>query len=114
MAIPRNDLTLRALAIASLLAMAGCTTPEIRGQAPFAYGVASGDMTSESAVLWTRAAGPGNVTAELSLTPSFDLARVLPPGAASPSGDFPGKVETPRPPSGPDNFLRFWRGGDGK
>lgn len=62
-------------------------TPAIT--APFAYGVASGDMTSESAVLWTRT--PGLITAtvipELSLTPSFDHAQALPEATTSDAGD---------------------------
>src|SRR5258705_9544051 len=71
-------------------------------------------MTSDSAVLWTRAAGPGNVTAELSLTPSFDPARVLPAGAASPAGDFTVKVVAPGLQAGTKNFYPFRAGGGGR
>ena len=31
---------------------------------PFAYGVAAGDLTSDSVVLWTRTPGASSVTAE--------------------------------------------------
>src|SRR5436309_2053671 len=33
--------------------------------APFAYGVAAGDMTADRTILWTRLSGPGSATAEL-------------------------------------------------
>jgi hypothetical protein len=33
---------------------------------PFAYGVASGDMTADSAILWTRTPDAADVTAEIS------------------------------------------------
>ena len=45
-------------------------TPALTG--PFAYGVASGDMTSDSAVLWTRTPAAATVMPELSLTPAFE------------------------------------------
>ncbi|HEU0304719.1 MAG TPA: alkaline phosphatase D family protein [Gaiellaceae bacterium] len=51
-----------ALAIAAALLLAGSATP---ATAPFAYGVAAGEVTATSALLWTRAPRTGNVTVEL-------------------------------------------------
>lgn len=43
--------------------------------ATFEHGVASGDVTHESAVLWTRAAGADRVIAELSTSAGFESAK---------------------------------------
>ena len=112
MPIRPSDVVIRALAIASVLAMVGCTSPGVRPDAPFAHGVASGDMTSDSAVLWTRAAGPASVTAELSLTPSFEQPRVLPAMVASPAADFTVKMAASGLRAGTKYFYRFKAGGD--
>ena len=112
MPIRPNEVAIRALAIASTLAMAGCTSPAVRPDAPFAHGVASGDMTSDSTVLWTRTAGAASVTAELSLTPSFNEPRVLPAGNASPAGDFTVKTVASGLQAGTRYFYRFKAGGD--
>ena len=45
-----------------MLALAGSATP---ATSPFAYGVAAGEITSTSALLWTRAPKPGRLTVEL-------------------------------------------------
>jgi phosphodiesterase/alkaline phosphatase D-like protein len=80
--------------------------------APFAYGVASGDMTSDSAVLWTRTPGPASVTPELSLTPSFDHPRTLPAVSASGASDFTVKVLATELQAGTKYFFRFRAGSD--
>jgi alkaline phosphatase D len=49
-------------AVAAVLALAGSATP---AAPPFAYGVAAGEVTSTSALLWTRAPGAGKVSLEL-------------------------------------------------
>jgi phosphodiesterase/alkaline phosphatase D-like protein len=51
-----------ALGIAALLALSGSATP---ATSPFAYGVAAGEVTSTSALLWTRAPRAGKVSLEL-------------------------------------------------
>jgi phosphodiesterase/alkaline phosphatase D-like protein len=56
--------------------------------APFAYGVASGDVTADSAVLWTRAAGPSDVTFDLATNPGFAGAKALPPVHTDAARDF--------------------------
>jgi alkaline phosphatase D len=49
-------------AAAAVLAVAGSATP---ATSPFAYGVAAGEVTSTSALLWTRAPEAGKVSLEL-------------------------------------------------
>jgi len=80
--------------------------------ASFAYGVASGDMTSESAVLWTRTPGPATVIPELSLTPSFDRAQALPAATTSEASDFTVKVLATGLQPGTRYFYRFRSGSD--
>ena len=49
------------------------STPAPQNEAPtFALGVASGDVTPDSAVLWTRADGAETVTAEIATSDDFD------------------------------------------
>ena len=45
---------------------------------PFAYGVAAGDLTSDSVVLWTRTPGAASVRAELAASETFENLTALP------------------------------------
>src|SRR5215471_350626 len=80
--------------------------------APFAYGVASGDMTSDSAVLWTHTPGPATVMPELSLTPAFDRPQTLPAATASEASDYTVKVLATGLQPGTQYFFRFKSGSD--
>jgi phosphodiesterase/alkaline phosphatase D-like protein len=80
--------------------------------AAFAYGVASGDMTSESAVLWTHTPGPATVIPELSLTPSFDHAQALPAATTSEASDFTVKALATGLQPGTRYFYRFRSGSE--
>ena len=80
--------------------------------APFAYGVASGDMTGDSAVLWTRTASRATVIPELSFTPSFDRAQALPPVTSTEDSDFTVKVLATGLRPGTRYFYRFTSGRD--
>jgi phosphodiesterase/alkaline phosphatase D-like protein len=80
--------------------------------APFAYGVASGDMTHESAVLWTRTPGIATVIPELSLTPTFDHPKTLPAVQTSEASDFTVKVIAIGLQPGTTYFFRFTSGRD--
>ena len=51
----------------------------------FAYGVAAGDLTSDSVVLWTRTPGAASVSAELAASETFENLMALP---AMPTTDF--------------------------
>lgn len=83
-------------------------TPALTG--PFAYGVASGDMTGDSAVLWTRTPGPATVIPELSLTQGFEQARTLSPATSTENSDFTVKVLASGLQPGTKYYYRF-RGG---
>jgi alkaline phosphatase D len=78
---------------------------------PFAYGVASGDMTSTSAILWTRTPDVADLAAELSTTSTFDQISVLPSVRTSPNTDFTVKVTASGLTPGTLYYYRF-RSGD--
>jgi alkaline phosphatase D len=59
------------LAMTAVLALAGSATP---AQSPFTYGVAAGEVTSTSALLWTRAPRAGKVGLELAASPARSVA----------------------------------------
>src|SRR5437899_8100976 len=59
---------------------------------PFAYGVAAGDLTSDSVVLWTRTPGAASVTAELAASDTFENLTVLPAVPVTAATDFTVKV----------------------
>jgi len=80
--------------------------------APFAYGVASGDMSHESAILWTRTPGLTTVVPELSLTPTFDNPQTLPAVTTSEASDFTVKVLATGLEPGTKYFFRFKAGRD--
>ena len=80
-------------------------TPALSG--PFAYGVASGDMTGESVVLWTRTPGPATVIPELSVTPGFEQTRALSPAMSTENTDFTVKVVASGLQPGTKYYYRF-------
>ena len=77
-----------AVVLAAAHFAAACTSTPPR----FPHGVASGDMTNESAVLWTRASRTSTLVPELSTTPGFEWPRTLAPVTAAASGDFTAKT----------------------
>jgi alkaline phosphatase D len=79
---------------------------------PFAYGVASGDMTATSAILWTRTPGAADVVAELSSTPAFDSPTALPAVQSSQASDFAVKVTARGLNPGAQYYYRFKSGGN--
>ena len=79
---------------------------------PFAYGVAAGDMTQESAVLWTRMSGAANAVAELSATPGFERVRALPAATAAAADDFTVKIVAEKLDPGLRYYYRFRSGSD--
>ena len=80
--------------------------------APFAYGVASGDQTSDSAVLWTRTASAGSVTPELSLSATFDSPMALSAVQSSDASDFTVKAIASGLQPGTTYYFRFKSGSD--
>jgi alkaline phosphatase D len=51
------------------------------------HGVQTGDVTSTSALVWTRADGPARMLVEVSLDPSFQHVRRLPGPMLTPDTD---------------------------
>ena len=77
----------------------------------FAHGVASGDMTADSAVIWTRLPAAAMVTPELSERAGFEQATALTPVAADASHDFTVKATARNLKPGTVYHYRF-RAGD--
>ncbi|MFG1953741.1 alkaline phosphatase D family protein [Micromonospora sp. NPDC048830] len=70
------------------------------GRPVLTHGVQSGDVTAESALVWTRADRPGRLWVEVSRRPDLRGARVLRGPVLDPSGDFTGRVRLSGLPSG--------------
>src|SRR6266849_921629 len=77
---------------------------------PFAYGVAAGDLTSDSVVLWTRTPGAASVTAELAVSETFEDLTVLPAVPATAATDFTVKVVATGLKPGTQYYYRFKAG----
>jgi alkaline phosphatase D len=69
-------------------------------------GVQSGDVSTDSGVVWSRADRPSQMLVEVSTTESFANLRALPPIAALPESDFTAKMLLENLPSGQDIFYR--------
>jgi alkaline phosphatase D len=80
--------------------------------APFAYGVASGDQTNDSVVLWTRTATVTSVIPELSLSAAFDSPMALPMVQSSEASDLTVKVVASGLKPGTKYYFRFKAGSD--
>ena len=52
------------------------------------HGVQSGDVSTDSGMIWARADRPSQLMVEVSTTESFKTTRVLPPVTAYPEADF--------------------------
>ena len=79
---------------------------------PFAYGVASGDMTAATAILWTRTTDAAEVVAEVSTTASFDQPNTLPAVRSTRASDFTVKVTARGLSAGTLYYYRFRSGGN--
>jgi len=79
----------------------------IRGGRPsLSHGVQSGDVTTRSGLLWSRADRPARLVAEISADPSFRHARTLRGPVVGPGSDFTGKIPMRGLPSGEELFYR--------
>src|SRR5712691_4322186 len=74
---------------------------------PFAYGVAAGDLTSDSVVLWTRTPGAASVSAELAASETFENPTALPAVPATAATDFTVKVAASGLKPGTQYYYRF-------
>jgi alkaline phosphatase D len=69
-------------------------------------GVQSGDVSTDSAMVWSRADRPSQMLVEVSTTESLGNLRALPPVAALPESDFTAKMLLENLPAGQDIFYR--------
>jgi len=86
-----------AIAVATILAVliAGCddSANDAGATAAFTHGVASGSVTRDSVVLWTRAVGGDRVIAEVAADPSFATIAATAEGRTSAQTDFTVRVK---------------------
>ena len=116
----RRRTVLSALAVtgASALVQAGGLRDILaQGQAPavvtaekmrpaIPYGVASGDITSTAAILWSRSDRPARLLVEYAATESFRHSRRIVGPAALAESDFTVKIELTDLPAGQQIFYR--------
>src|SRR6185369_4936907 len=68
-------------------------TPLVRADRPvLTHGVQSGDVTSGSAIVWSRADRPSRLVVEIARDPSFRHARRVPGPPAGPDSGGTGRV----------------------
>ena len=118
-----TDLSRRSLVKTSLatLALAGVATgtaapasatpsaiPLVRKRLTLPTGIATGDVTTDSAVLWSRASGPGRLSAQLQAVDSaggilrgrYGFSRTIRGPLATDASDFTAKIHAKGLPSG--------------
>src|SRR4051794_32983725 len=66
--MPTRPVALTIAVLASLALLPTGASAAVKG---FTYGVTAAEVTSSSAVLWTRADNPGKITAQVSRTKAF-------------------------------------------
>ena len=94
------------------LAATSCSDGGEPPVAGFSLGVASGDLTSTSAMLWTRADGSGTVRAAIATDPGFDRVVARIDAEATPARDLTVQVAASGLKPGTRYFFRFeGRGG---
>ncbi|MEW2330467.1 alkaline phosphatase D family protein [Micromonospora chersina] len=76
------------------------------GRPLLTHGVQSGDVTADSALVWTRADRPGRMLVELSRRPDLRGARVVRGPVLDPTGDFTGRVRLRGLPAGERLYYR--------
>ncbi len=128
--VSRRDL----LGGAAAFALAGCTGARHCGERPsppsppsphsrparsaprareLQWGVQSGDVTTSSAVVWSRADAPSRMFVEWSLSPRFDRVIHIDGPAVDAATDLIGKVQLSRLPSGTKVHYRVSFDGSG-
>jgi alkaline phosphatase D len=70
------------------------------------YGVASGEVTSDAALIWSRSNKPSRMLVEYAATESFTNARRVQGPAALAVSDFTARVELTNLPAGQEIFYR--------
>ncbi len=101
--------TRRTVLASGLGAAAGLSFPRLSRAADrpvITHGLQSGDVSTESGVIWARADRPSQMLVEVATTDSFRNARALPPINALPESDFTAKMLLEDLPSDQDLFYR--------
>ncbi len=80
--------------------------PEAKPRPELPYGIMSGEITEDSAVLWTRAGRPGKMVIEWSELETFERPTRLVGPAFEEASDFTGQVKVTGLPSGKRIFFR--------
>jgi alkaline phosphatase D len=70
------------------------------------HGIQSGDISFDSAVIWSRADRAARLTVELAATEAFNNPRILPGPTVLENSDFTGKLLVTGLPPGEDVFYR--------
>ena len=91
-------------ALAQQSAPAVITSERMRPSLP--YGVQTGDLAGDRAILWARADRPARMMVEWATTESFDDARVVSGPAALEDSDFTAKIDLVGLPLGERVFYR--------
>jgi len=94
----------------SLVTASGLAAPSFvrAAQRPvFTHGVQSGDVNTNSGMIWTRVDRPSRINMEISTVESFKNSIKLPPMNALPDTDFAAKRLIENLPSDQDIFYRF-------
>ncbi|MDY7013150.1 MAG: alkaline phosphatase D family protein [Cyanobacteriota bacterium] len=81
------------------------TSDKMRPQIP--YGVASGDVSGNAAVLWSRCNRPARAIVEYAATESFNNSQRIVGPAALEKNDFTARLNLSNLPGGQDIFYRF-------
>ncbi|WP_285612022.1 alkaline phosphatase D family protein [Actinokineospora globicatena] len=102
---------LRAGGIGAGVVAAGVVLPGVAYAAPKArpvltHGVQTGDVTSDGAILWTRADRPSRMLVEVSREPSFRHARCLRGPVLTPTTDGTGRLRLTGLPAGDEIHYR--------
>lgn len=104
----------RTIVVAALMTALLQVHPATAGKFSFPGGVAAGDVSKSTALLWTRTSGAGTVVAEVATDRRFfDVARVV-KGKAKADRDFTVELRVKRLDPGEHYFYRFLGPGDSR
>jgi alkaline phosphatase D len=107
--LTRRHLLVRSASIVALAGLGGLARPYLSRAADrpqIACGLASGDVSTDSAVVWARADRPARMQVEFSTVESFKTIIRVASSEALPESDFTSKVLLEGLPAGQDIFYR--------
>jgi alkaline phosphatase D len=107
--LTRRQVLVRSASTFALAGIGGLATPYLSRAADrpqFAGGIASGDVSTDSAVIWARADRPARMQVECSSVESFETIFYASSSDALPDHDFTSKLLLDGLPPGQDIFYR--------